>query len=423
MRREWFGTGPREHERSVSLADAIFNMGSAFVELINFDSLQCHLWHPQLRFLTTSELKRVSKMAGPSRVARELMELVFEKKGEVRKLRQFVACLMVEQTHLGHVELVKCLRCDLPRQELTKIARIVNQITGKVPAKPVPYTMLTGYLASEQFKALDSKMWQCYHNGKFDELREIADTELACAENATNYDLEIYCCLFKATACVQDSTSRPAFGYAVHDLLRASELCDQSNNRIVLEGRVKQRLSQVYLYYGFKKAANECLEQAEHSIVLVGVSYDRSKFYLRRAKVLAVACPNARSEIEQLYGLAMSTLETDSDSYAVCMPSVGLAKAAFHLNIAFSSNPDEPLAEVSHDELMKAKEVAIMLPVEYRMPRRKCEYMLVIGEIYRLEGDTDLAAETLRGAVTMSKTVGYTTVCNHATARLHCLQQ
>ena len=425
MPEELQGLGPLKQERS--LADAIFKMGSSFVELINFNSLQSHLWHPHLRFLTRSEIKRVSKMTAPSTAARELMQLVFERMKDARKLRQFVACLMIEQTHLGHGELVKQLECTVPQYELTRIARMVRNITGRA-VKPVPYTFLSGYLTSEQFRNLDSTLWKCYHDGQFDKLREIADAELSCVDNASNHDLQIYCCLFKATACVQGSSSERAFGGALLDLGKAYDMCEESDNRMVLEGRVKQRLAQVYLYHGLKRQAKEYLEQAEQSIVLVGVPFDRSKFYLRRAKVLAVQQPNARHEIEQLYGLAMSTLDPDdTDSYAVCMPSVGLAKAAFHLNIAFSSNPIEPLPEVSDDELMKAKEVAVelyKLPLEYSaMPRRRCEYRLVLGEIYRLEGNIDLAMETLGDAVTMSKNMEYTTVCSHATARLNCFTQ
>ena len=157
--------------------------------------------------------------------------------------------------------------------------------------------------------------------------------------------------------------------------------------------------------------------------MLVGERYDRSKFYLRRAKILAVASPSTREEIETLYALAMSTLNPDSESYPVCHPSVCLAKAAFHLKIAFSSNPVQPLSNVSGKRsiyLRKAKEVVVTLREESleQMPKRRCEYKLVIGEIYRLEGDVDLACGVFQDVLGVCKEVDYNTVYNHVMARL-----
>lgn len=414
-----------EEARSPSIADAIFQIGRRFVDLLDFNALQSHLWHPKLSFMSPTEIRQVSRIMAPSSKARELMELLFEMKDDVQKLRQFVACLVLENKskdgHLGHAELVETLWSTIPLRDLNKIERLVKrvQIGWKHP-KQVPYVLVSGYLKSKEFVAYEQNLWQYYHKGHFTELREYVDATLCLDENKENADLKIVGFLFKATACIQQSSSRKFVGEALIDLLTALELCDKSQNQLILDGRVRQRIAQVYLYMNWKKSANEYLEQAEQSIVLVGERYDRSKFYLRRAKILAVASPSTREEIETLYALAMSTLNPDSESYPVCHPSVCLAKAAFHLKIAFSSNPVQPLSNVSDDDLRKAKEVIVTLREESleQMPKRRCEYKLVIGEIYRLEGDVDLACGVFQDVLGVCKEVDYNTVYNHVMARL-----
>lgn len=362
-------------------------------------------------------------MTTPTRQSKELMDLLFEKKEDTRKLRQFVACLMVESEHIGHEEIVELLLAKIPVHENKMIAHIVHS-TGYHRPKPVAYTMLEGYLKSKKFLKFEEKLWFEYHAGQFQRIKELVDHELALPENEDNTDLKIYGRLFKSTACVQQSGSFASFGEAIHELSFALELCDISQNRVVLEGRVRQRFAQVYLYRKLKKSANEYLERAEQSIVLVGERYDRSKFYLRRAKILSVNDPESREEVEKLYGLAMSTLDPTDPSYLVCHPSVCLSKVAFHLNIAFGSDPDTPLSDVSEEDLIRAKQALITLREEdvVDMPKRKCEYKLIIGEIYRLEQDLHLAVKVFQETIAECAAVDYTTVLNHAKHRLELIE-
>ena len=413
-----------DHDEEPSIADAIFQNGTRFVELLNFNALQSYLWHPKLSFMSPTDIRQVSEKMAPSSKARELMQLLFEKKDDVRMLRQFIACLILESNsndgHLGHTELVETLRSTIPHRDLNKIECLVKcvQIGGKRP-KAVPYVLVSGYLKSKGFVAYEQNLWQYFHKGHFTELREYIDATLCLDENMENVDLKIVSFLFKATAYIQQSSSRKFVGEALIDLQSALELCDQSQNQLILNCRVRQRIAQVYLYMNLTKLANEHSDQAEQSIELVGEKFVRSKFYLCRAKVLAVASPSAREKIETLYAFAMSTLEPDSESYPVCHPSVCLAKAAFHLNIAFSSNPVQPLSNVSNDDLKKAKVVFTLKEESLeQMPKRKCEYKLVIGEIHRLQGKVDLAYGVFQDVLGVCKEVDYNTVYNHVMARL-----
>ena len=339
----------------------------------------------------------------------------------MRILRQFVACLILESNsndgHLGHAELVETLWSTIPHRDLNKIECLVKhvQIGGKRP-KAVPYVLVRGYLKSKEFVAYEQNLWQYFHKGHFTKLREYIDATLCLDENMENVDLKIVSFLFKATAYIQQSSSFKFVEEALTDLQSALKLCNQSQNQLILDCRVRQRMAQVYLYKNNStELANEHTDQAEQSIVLVGEQFVRSKFYLCRAKVLAVASLSAREEIETLYALAMSTL----DSYPVCHPSVCLAKAAFHLKIAFSSNPVQPLSNVSDDDLRKAKVVVTLQEESLKqMPKRRCEYKLVIGEIYRLEGDVDLACGVFQDVLGVCKEVDYNTVYNHVMARL-----
>ena len=412
--------------RCESLQDAIFNInGRDLVNLLDFDALRCHLWNRRLRFLTDTEFKQVMSKTTYERRSTELMELLFEKREDVKVLRRFVACLMVEKTHTGHEELVEMLLETIPLREHKKITHIVQESWGCL-TQPVSLIELEGYLKSKEFLKFEEKLWQKYHIGQFDEVKQLIDCELSLTENEDNIDLQIFGLLFKSTACVQQSGSLASFGEAMDELFFALELCDDpgTQNRIVLEGRVRQRMAQVLLYRNRKKSANEYLERAEQSIVFVGERYDRSKFYLRRAKVLSVSTPNSRKEIEKLYGLAMITLDPHDAHYPVCHPSVCLSKAAFHLNIAFGSDPKGELLPVSSEDLASAKHAAITLrenAIE-SMPKRKCEYKLVIAEIYRLEGDALLARQVFQETIVESEAINYTTVLNHAKSRLQLLE-
>ena len=402
------------------------------VTLLNFDALRVHLWHNRLRFLTDAEIKQIKKETTYERRSTELMELLAEKREDVRILRRFVACLMVEKTHTGHQELVEMMIEKISLREYKKIMRIVHGVGkgwGRL-TQPVALIELEGYLKSRKFSKFEEKLWDKYHSGRFDEVKELVDCELALPENRDDpdrIDLQIFGLLFKSTACIQQSGSIASFGEAIDELFHALELCGdpRTQNRIVLEGRVRQRIAQVLLYRNRKRSANEYLEMAEQSIVLVGERYDRSKFYLRRAKLLSVDTTTSREEIERLYGLAMCTLDPDDAYYHVCHPSVCLSKAAFHLHIAFGSDPasNNP-PPVSEEDLTSAKDVAVTLrenAIE-AMPKRKCEYKLIAAEIYRLEGDYDLAREAFQEAIVESEASKYTTVLNHAKRRLQLLE-
>eukprot|EP00731_Ephydatia_muelleri_P020958 Em0013g685a len=136
-------------------------------------------------------------------------------------------------------------------------------------------------------------------------------------------------------------------------LLPALELCCDSENRLILEGRIYQRMSQLYLVLGLKELADRSIAQAECCLHLVARGYEQVNMLCRRAKLLsATADADKRNVVEELY-----------------------------------PNPTDPPPHIPEADIVKAKAVLTRLPhSEVVLEMRKCELKVLKAELLRLEG-------------------------------------
>eukprot|EP00731_Ephydatia_muelleri_P034452 Em0060g10a len=165
-------------------------------------------------------------------------------------------------------------------------------------------------------------------------------------------------------------------------LLPALELCCDSENRLILEGRIYQRMSQLYLVLGLKELADRSIAQAECCLHLVARGYEQVNMLCRRAKLLsATADADKRNVVEELYVRALAAINDDDPFIMASRPSIILSTAAFYLHMSFGAkpNPTDPPPHIPEADIVKAKAVLTRLPhSEVVLEMRKCELKIQI---------------------------------------------
>lgn len=199
---------------------------------------------------------------------------------------------------------------------------------------------------------------------------------------------------------------------AIKMLRRAKCLTKESDNEIILKGRIRQRMAQISLMQNEKIYATKLFEKAKEDLQFVGRGYDKTNMFCREAKVLSatyanVTEPQKRKDIEKVYEQALCTLEKDDPYFLASFPSVTLSKAAFHLHFAFGSKAledSEPPA-VSNEDIRKARETLKDFIEEEHIliDMRRNEYDFLQAELCRLEGNVQEAHIRLTKITSMPK--------------------
>ena len=323
------------------------------------------------------------------------------------KVRRFVACLLSEDRHLGHEDIATRLMQRIPSVEAEKIRKIVKNarvrsvspnegvsrresVVTHIPRLCVTQIELVGELAGKSFHKLDTALWSLFSTGKYNSLGE-----LTRRMNATpRGDYKIVALWFDCLIAMHrdHDYSRCLTTYLMPALLA----CKKSRNRTILEGRIYQRMAQVYLTMGHKDLASMHFERAEVCLQFVGRGYDKVNMLCRRAKLLAATKPQNRDEIEGLYSSALQNVTSDDPFALASQPSLVLSKAAFHLRMPFGARPTERTpSDISAADIAKARNTLQSLPTDtVILVTRKCEYKLLSAELLRLDDEEDAALST-----------------------------
>ena len=246
--------------------------------------------------------------------------------------------------------------------------------------------------------ALDRKLWSCFNVGEYDKLSALT-ANIRQRSNYTN-DFKVVAMWFDSLISMhRDGNHVESIGKF---LLPALVLCRDSENRSILEGRIYQRMAQLYLVLGLQELADSCIAQAECCLRFVARGYEQVNMLCRKAKLLsATADADKRNAIEELYVRALAAINEDDPFIMASRPSIILSTAAFYLHLSFGSKPNDidPPPLVPETDIAKAKAVLTRLPQsEVVLEMRKCELKVVKAELLRLEGDEQEAVKLFRKA-------------------------
>ena len=306
--------------------------------------------------------------------------------------RKFIACLLEEKEHRGHRYVAEQLMKRIPPSEAEKIQALIDD-RNPVPRNPVQLVEPQGSLRSRHFVALDREMWFRFNVGEYDKLSELT-AAIRRRPRYTN-DHKVVAMWFDSLISMHRDGNH-ASSISNH-LLPALELCRDSENRLILEGRIYQRMSQLYLVLGLKELADRSIAQAECCLHLVARGYEQVNMLCRRAKLLsATADADKRNVVEELYVRALAAINDDDPFIMASRPSIILSTAAFYLHMSFGAkpNPTDPPPHIPEADIVKAKAVLARLPhSEVVLEMRKCELKVLKAELLRLEGDKQEAME------------------------------
>ena len=357
------------------------------------------------RFLTDDEFGSLADQLENGRtdsmMANELLVILDRDCPETA--RKFIACLLEEKEHRGHRYIAERLMKKIPPSEAEKIHALITD-KNPVPRTPVQLVEPQGSLRSRHFVALDREIWSRFNMGEYDKLSELTAT-IRRRPRYTN-DHKIVAMWFDSLISMHRDGNH-ASSISNH-LLPALELCRDSENRLILEGRIYQRMSQLYLVQGLKELADCSIAQAECCLQLVSRGYEQVNMLCRRAKLLsATADADKRNVVEELYIRALAAINEDDPFIMASRPSIILSTAAFYLHMSFGSKPNatDPPPCILEADIVKAKAVLARLPhIEVVLEMRKCELKVLKAELLRLEGDNQEALELFRKAVSDAQT-------------------
>ena len=292
------------------------------------------------------------------------------------------------------------------------------------PLKPPPLITLQGFLKGKSYDKIDRTLWTFFSNGQYDNL-SILTTRL---QQCHNIDLQIVGKWFQSLIIMHLDGD---YNRCLSEILSpALEVCRSNptvSNPTILEGRILQRMAQVYLVLGQKELALTFFKRACDSLQFVSRGYDRVNMLCRRAKILSATSPEKRQEIEDIYNEALQNV-SDTDSFALASkPSLILSKAAFHLHISFGLKAD-PLSnvepEVDDCDIRKAKDTLFALPEEMvLLDMRKCERQLLLAELLRLSGDIHKAIASFKIVIKESESKKLHNLAAISKQRINLLQQ
>ena len=261
---------------------------------------------------------------------------------------------------------------------------------------------LQGDIVGKEFAKIDKKFWVTFENKEYDEvIKQTKEIRLDKRAPSDMIDRKIVASCFEAVALVHQGKLAGSFQIAITQLLLpALELCRQSENGIILQGRVCQRIAQIYLQMKLPNLAEQYFGIAKWYLFFAGRGFDKFKMLCREAKLLAVSAPGKRKEIECLFDAALDNISGDEPYAKTCTESVLLSKAALCLNISFGTTRNNFICQhVSPDNVTKAKEILLTIEkggLEGMNNMRKCEFNLLTAELLRLEGNVHKAVTAFR---------------------------
>lgn len=434
------------------LRHRIFHHSRALSEQLNFAQLLPYFLTPRYQFLNNEELNRLDKQPTDRQKANELLIILRSKPWYA--IRRFLACVFDEDEHSGHEDLSKLFRSVLPPEEVKKIkklmrkparincaciccnkstlvtshrSRAIMQHDGPRPALPMTLVQYEGCLVRKSYENLDRTLWDHFSNGRYDDLAKL--TWRIDANTKAPIDIKIIGRWFESLILMHRDGN---YKKCLHDILKpALGMCSESKvqNRNILEGRICQRMAQVYLVMGKKEKATKYFDRAKGLLQFVARGYEKVNMFCREAKIMCATMPEKRKEIEEMFSKALGNVSED-DSFALAsVPSIILSMAAFHLRISFGSKPSTSdvekvlLPKPSADDINKARNVLKRLPISnVLLTMRKCEYRLLNGELMRLDGKTVAAVQIFEEVIHESETAKLSNIVASAKHRLQVIK-
>ena len=448
----------RRHLNSVRkkrfLKKRVFDHSRALSEQLNFTQLWPYFSTPRYQFLSNEELNKLDELPTDRLKANKLLGILRSKPW--RAIRKFLACVFEEDEHSGHEDLSKLFRSVLPPEEVEEIKQLTRKQIARVnygnrrritkgtsvtsyrsmalvrcdgskPELPITLLQYEGCLVREKYNKLDRRLWDHFSNGKYDDLAML--TKRISASIKLHIDVKIVGRWFESLILMHRDGN---YKTCLREILKpALNMCTESEvqNRNILEGRICQRMAQVYLVMGKKEKATKYFNRAKGLLQFVARGYEKVNMFCREAKIMCATMPEKRKEIEEMFCMALGNVSED-DSFALAsIPSIILSKAAFHLRISFGSKPSSSdvekvlLPTVSTSDKDKARNVLKCLPTKnVLLTMRKCEYKLLHGELMRLDGETDTAIQTFEEVIRESKTAKLNNIIACAEHRIQVMK-
>ena len=417
-----------------TLKHAVFSKSPEISKYLNCQSLWKYFQKQELRFLTRKERDLLQQEPSETEKATKLLDIL-DRKPELA-VRKFIVCLLLEREHRGHRELIESILPKISPKRREKIYQLVEANTEDpvckdscAPPKPVSFIYLDGDLSPEMsctlsgpatstdsliyftgdlsleknctFLKLDEKLWELFSTANYSNLEELISRIRLSAE--APHDWKIIGSWFQALIVMHRDHE---YSTCIETILEpALQDCTNSENRTILEGRILQRIAQVYLVTKEKDKAQEYFAMAKEKLQFVGGGYDKANMFCREAKLLSTTCSTQeeRDKTEELFEIALCNVPNDAPYALASKPSLILSKTAFHLHLSFGKGTVGAPPHVSTEDLAKARETLKHLSREHIiLDIRKCEYSLLMAELTRLEGNWESAAEGYQRTVQLS---------------------
>ena len=441
--------------KKIILRKRIFYHSRALSEQLNFTQLLPYFSTPGYQFLNNEELNKLDELPTDRLKANKLLVILRAKPWYA--IRKFLACVFDEDEHSGHEDLAKLFQSILPPDEIKKIRQLMRkpivrvnhcsccnrrskstlvtshrsmavvQYDGPRPELPMTLVQYEGCLVRKGYDKLDRQLWDHFSNGRYDDLAVL--TKRVNANTKAPIDFKIIGKWFESLILMHRDGN---YKICLRDILKpALGMCSESKvqNRNILEGRICQRMAQVYLVMGKKEKATKYFNRAKGLLQFVARGYEKVNMFCREAKIMCATMPEKRKEIEEMFCMALGNVSED-DSFALAsIPSIILSKAAFHLKISFGSKPSSSdiekvlLPTVSPDDKNKARDVLKRLPKSnVLLTMRKCEHKLLHGELLRLDDETVAATQIFEEVIRESETAKLHNIVASAKHRLQVIK-
>ena len=297
------------------LKRTIFDHSVALSDQLNFTQQLPKFLTPKYKFLNDEEVKQLNELPTDQQKANELLVILKTTKRSSRKLRKFLACVFDENEHAGHVDLSKLFQSVLPPEEIEKIRKLMSQkppirkhryghrsvlvykpqgsktvADGPRPELPMTLIQYEGCLVKESYYKLDRELWDNFSTGRYNKLETL--TQGIDASVKVPIDVKIIGKWFQALISMHHDGS---YEICLNNLLQpALEMCSGPNvqNRNILEGRICQRMAQVYLVMGKKEDAITYFDRANELLQFVARGYDKVNMFCRQAKIMCATMHN-----------------------------------------------------------------------------------------------------------------------------------
>ena len=376
------GRSPQRAYSSTNIKEIVLSLSPEICRYVSVKALIAHFCIPEHSFISDCQLKYLSDLPTEENAAEELLLILDREKQP--SFYKFVACLCNELEHSGHREIVECLIETIQATEKMEAPRLLVHIE------------LQGDIVSKEFAKIDQKFWMTFEKKEYGEL--IKQTQGILLDSAASTDRKIVASCFEAVARVHQGKLAGNFRIAITQLLLpALKLCEKSENGIILQGRVCQRLAQIYLQMKRPKLAEHYFGIAKWYLFFAGRGFDKFKMLCREAKLLAVSAPEKRKEIEGLFDAALDNISGNEPYAKTCKESVLLSKAALCLNISFGTTQTNFICKnVTRDDVSKARKILSSFEKENIKGlnnMRECEFKLLTAELLRLEAELLRQAE------------------------------